>query len=336
MSMPNERSGLSRRGVLGLGAGAATVAAGASLLRATPASAVPTHQTPLTEPGPWAVAGDAPESVTLEPAPLGTRSITHDWTSFIPTGVGVDRQAGTTVGTYIGATLVGGTTAAVALRVPTGASVVRVDLVGFTTALATYSANLVLSRLAPDDYVAVNSLVAAGTGSLAASYTFPTPRKLEPGETLWLDCGGVTTQKYFVAATVHYLPVGEFIPVTPSRIYDSRLEAGALAKGATRTLSVANQIASAGGAANVVPAGARAVACNITVTSTVGPFGYLTVVPGGGSVAGPSTINWDREGATIANGFQVGLDANRQITVGCDGVAGVSTQFIIDVTGYYS
>ena len=134
------------------------------------------------------------------------------------------------------------------------------------------------------------------------------------------------TQKYFVAATVHYLPVGEFIPVTPTRAYDSRSDAGPLAKGATRTLSLAG----------VVPAGARAVACNITVTGTVGPFGYLTVVPGGGSVAGPSTINWDREGATIANGFQVGLDASRQITVGCDGVAGVSTQFIVDVTGYYS
>ena len=86
----------------------------------------------------------------------------------------------------------------------------------------------------------------------------------------------------------------------------------------------------------MVPVGARAVAGNITVTSTVGPFGYLTVVPGGASVAGPSTINWDREGATIANSFQVGVDASRQITVGCDGVAGVATEFIVDVTGYYT
>lgn len=326
MSTANDRTGLSRRGVLGLGASAAAAAVGATLLSAGGASAAPADQLSATEPGRVAFAGDGPQSVTLAAAPLGTRSITHDWTSFLPTGAGSVRQAGTTAGTYIGATLATGNLAAVGLRVPTGASVVRVDLVGFTQALLIYSANLVLSRVATDDYQAIATLSAAGTGSLAASYTFPTPRKLEAGETLWLDCGGMTTQKYFVAATVHYLPVGEFIPVTPTRAYDSRSDAGPLAKGATRTLSLAG----------VVPAGARAVACNITVTGTVGPFGYLTVVPGGGSVAGPSTINWDREGATIANGFQVGLDASRQITVGCDGVAGVSAQFIIDVTGYYS
>lgn len=326
MSTLNDSSGLSRRGMLGLGATAATAAAGASLLRATSASAAPADQSPLTGATPSALAVDGSPSMTLTPAPLGTRSITHDWTSFIPTGVGVSRQAGVTVGTYIGATLVGGTVAAVALQVPTGATVVRVDLVGFTTALATYSANLVLSRLANDDYVALGTVGATGTGLLAASLTLPTPRKLEPGETLWFDCGGMTAQKYFLAATVHYIPVGEFIPVAPTRAYDSRSDTGPLGKSATRTVSLAS----------VVPAGARAVACNVTITSTVGPFGYLTVVPGGGTVAGPSTINWDRPDATLANGFQVGLDASRQITIGCDGVAGVSTQFIIDVTGYYT
>jgi hypothetical protein len=266
---------------------------------------------------------------------VGTRSITHDWTSFIPYGAGVTRQSGTTIGTYIGCTLAGGGNATVNLQVPTGAAVVRVDLVAFTTANVIYNANLVLSRLANDDYISFIGFSPSGTGVVSQSYTFSTPRTLEPGETLLLDIGGITTQKYFLAATVHFLPAGEFVPITPSRVYDSRLAAGALAKGETRTVSVANQIASAGGAANVVLAGARAVVCNITITATVGPFGYLTVVPGGGSTSGPSTINWDRPEATLANGFQVGLDANRQITIGCDGVAGVATQFIIDVTGYY-
>jgi hypothetical protein len=335
MAEQSETKGLSRRGLLGLGATAATVAAGATVFGATGAAAAPGGDVAATS-----GAGGSAESVALSPsaitpvAPLGTRSMTYDWTSFVPYGT-AQKQPGTTTGTYLGVTTSGGSNATVPLHVPVGAALAKVELVSYTTTLASYSANLVLSRLATDDYVALNSMVAAGTGQLLATYTLPTPRVIGIGETLWLDISGIDTTKYFMAATVHYLPVGEFIPINPSRVYDSRQAEGALAKGQTRTISVANQIASAGGATNVVLAGARAISYNVTATATVGPFGYLTIVPGGGSVSGPSSINWDRADATLANGLQVGLDSSRQITVGCEGVDGVSTQFIIDVVGYY-
>jgi hypothetical protein len=335
MAEQSDRTNLSRRGMLGLGATAATVAAGATVFGVGTAGAAPGSDAPATSPN-----GGSSDGAVLSPsavapvAPLGTRSMTFEWTSFNVYNGGY-KQLGFTTGTYTGVTNGAGSTATVALNVPVGAAVAKVELVAFTTTLATFNCNLVLSRLATEDYVSLSNLSVAGTGQISSIYTLPNPRVVGLGETLWLDIGGLDTTKYFVAATVHYLPVGEFIPITPTRVYDSRQAGGALSKGETRTISVANQIASAGGAANVVLAGARAIAYNVTATATVGPFGYLTIVPGGSSVSGPSSINWDRPDATLANGLQVGVDANRQITVGCDGVDGVSTQFLIDVAGYY-
>ena len=88
--------------------------------------------------------------------------------------------------------------------------------------------------------------------------------------------------------------------------------------------------------ANVVPAGATAVAYNLTVTQTAGA-GFLSVTPGSptapSSPPTTSSINWSGDGANLANGLAVKLDASRQIRVRCGG--GGSTDFVIDVTGYY-
>ncbi len=64
-------------------------------------------------------------------------------------------------------------------------------------------------------------------------------------------------------------------------------------------------------------------------------FGYLTVVAGGAATAGPSSINWDRVEATLANGLQGPLNANREVSVFCGGDTGAKTHFLIDVLGYY-
>ncbi len=117
-----------------------------------------------------------------------------------------------------------------------------------------------------------------------------------------------------------------FIPIDPARAYDSRVTGGALPDDSSRTVSVAGQ----------VPDKATAVAYNVTVTDMTGP-GYLAVTPGDAqSPPVSSTINWDGPGETIANGMAVGVDAQRQIKVfsGKTG-APTSTQFVIDVVGYF-
>jgi len=131
---------------------------------------------------------------------------------------------------------------------------------------------------------------------------------------------------------------GAFHAIDPARSFDSRWPANTRITDGTGVLvSVADGHDSAGGvtAANVVPAGVTAIAYNLTATRTAGA-GFLSVTPGSLTPpTGPpttSSINWTADGATLANGLAVKLDASRQIRVRC---GGGSTDFIIDVTGYY-
>ncbi len=135
---------------------------------------------------------------------------------------------------------------------------------------------------------------------------------------------------------------GAFHAVTPFRAYDSRAanpvgNVGPIAVGQNRLVSVKDARDAAGVIIQLsaVPLDAKSVAANITVTGTVGTFGYLTLNPGGDLVERASTINWSAAGQTIANGVTLTLDGSRELTVLCRGVAGNSTQFIIDITGYF-
>ena len=131
---------------------------------------------------------------------------------------------------------------------------------------------------------------------------------------------------------------GAFHSVTPGRVYDSRKSSypqnGPLSSTQNRTLSVANSYDANGVllTTNFVPAGATAVMANITIVETVGS-GFLTVNPGGVTTTNSSTINWSANGQILANGLSLTLNASRQVTV-VNGSAG-STQFIIDITGYW-
>ena len=135
---------------------------------------------------------------------------------------------------------------------------------------------------------------------------------------------------------------GAFHAVTPFRAYDSRAanpvgNVGPIAVGQNRVVSVKDARDSAGVVIQLsaVPLDAKSVAANITITGTVGTFGYLTVNPGGDTVVRASTVNWSAAGLTIANGVTVTLNASRELTVICGGAVGNATQFIIDITGYF-
>jgi hypothetical protein len=133
----------------------------------------------------------------------------------------------------------------------------------------------------------------------------------------------------FTPATVALTPLP-----SPKRVYDSRagqppanVVKGVLASGLDRDVDIKNN-------ASGVPATARAVVGNVTVTNTTSG-GFVDIRPAGTAWAGTSTVNFSSTGQTVANAFTATLGPNATVTVRCGGASNASTDFIIDVIGYY-
>ena len=140
------------------------------------------------------------------------------------------------------------------------------------------------------------------------------------------------SQGVYGVAVQYVPPSAELVVIAPKRVYDSRSGAK-LAQGETRTVSVAT---GTDATPNVIPPGAAAIAYNLTITGTEKNFGFLSVAPGGVTPGeDPSSINWDHAEATQANGLVVGVNAAREIAVRCGGVPGAATHFLVDIVGYY-
>jgi hypothetical protein len=121
---------------------------------------------------------------------------------------------------------------------------------------------------------------------------------------------------------------------SPIRIYDTRPSSaaplgagtGPLAPGSTTSVHVTGT--AVGGIS--VPAGARAVIGNVSVTSPSGP-GNLRLFPTGVATPTVATITY-AAGDTISNGVTVGLNAAGQMNVFVGGAS--TTHVIFDVTGF--
>ena len=142
---------------------------------------------------------------------------------------------------------------------------------------------------------------------------------------VWRKIAGPST-----AGTLHVL--------NPSRVHDSRKPSAnpITSTSGPRTVSIADKIDATGAVvtANLIPAGATAIAYNLTIVNTVGTNGYLAINPGGVTAVSASSINWSAAGLTLANASLVPVSAGRQVTVICGG-SSTSCNFIIDVVGYY-
>jgi len=145
---------------------------------------------------------------------------------------------------------------------------------------------------------------------------------------------GYTVQKQFSNTTgtcivTRPLPTSDlFTSVSPVRIIDSRPSSqvgpynSAWGPTTTRNVSI---IGVAG-----VPAGADAVALNVTVTDTTG-YSHLDLWPAGQAKPSASNLNW-APGWTIPNAVTVMLGTSGQVSVYNN--AG-SANVVIDVVGYY-
>jgi hypothetical protein len=120
----------------------------------------------------------------------------------------------------------------------------------------------------------------------------------------------------------------------PIRIYDTRPASGAPLGAGTGPLAVGSttsiQVTGTSLDGISVPAGARAVIGNVTVTSPSGA-GNLRLFPTGVATPSVATITY-AAGDTISNGVTVGLNAAGQMNVFVGGAS--TTHVIFDVTGF--
>ena len=141
----------------------------------------------------------------------------------------------------------------------------------------------------------------------------------EAGGHLIVDVVGYVTGNANALAT----PRGLFVPVTPSRLIDTRLGAGAVAANG----SIDVQVTGAGG----VPAGGvLALAGTVTVTQSAGS-GFVTAHPAGSTRPEASSVNTIRADQTIANGLVLGTGSGGRITL----YTSTGAQLIVDVGGFY-
>jgi hypothetical protein len=165
-----------------------------------------------------------------------------------------------------------------------------------------------------------NAYVAGETGRTEATF----PVMVGPD----LTFNGVS-DAFVVKIAAFPIPATSFYTLTPCRILDTRDPAGpwggpALSAGAVRTFVIAGRCS--------VPPTANAVSINATVTQPTAR-GHLLLFPGDAPQPLVSTINY-RSGQTRANNAIVLLGSDGTLKVAC-GQASGTTQFILDVSGYF-
>lgn len=120
--------------------------------------------------------------------------------------------------------------------------------------------------------------------------------------------------------------IGEFHPLSPARILDTRTGLGGIsgrfASGSTKTVDVT-------GVGGVLASGVSAVAMNVTVTGATSN-GWLTLFPTGAAKPTASNLNYSA-GQTIANMAVVKVGTDGKIKIYAQG----ATHVILDVVGFY-
>lgn len=134
------------------------------------------------------------------------------------------------------------------------------------------------------------------------------------------------------AASAPITPVADggasYFPLPPGRILDSRADSQVGPYGTPWTTGTTRDVPVIGGGG--VPAGATAVALNVTVTGTSNP-GFLTIWPTQADQPVASSINW-AAGQTVANAVTVPVGPDGHVQVFA---AGGPVDVIFDVVGYY-
>ncbi|MFJ2822832.1 PKD domain-containing protein [Streptomyces toxytricini] len=116
----------------------------------------------------------------------------------------------------------------------------------------------------------------------------------------------------------------DFTPHTPTRLLDTRTGGGKVAPYTSTRVKIAGNAK--------IPAGATAVALNVTVTNTA-TGGHVTAFPGGGQRPATSNLNFEA-GQTVPN--MVIVPVGKDGTVELYNGGWEAVDLIADVTGYFS
>lgn len=139
-----------------------------------------------------------------------------------------------------------------------------------------------------------------------------------------VDIAGVFTGTSSASSTA-----GLFVPITPSRLVDTRDASntpvlGPLPAGGIVTVRTATRFG--------IPGGAAAVALNATITESTAA-GFVQVFPTGGATPGASSnINAERAGQTIPNAAYATLDAAGQFSM----FTQTGGHLLADVAGWFT
>jgi spore germination protein YaaH len=248
--------------------------------------------------------------------------------TFVPLSAGriVDTRTGTGIARYLTANQVASFTVAGKAGVPANATAVVGNATvaypsgaGYVTVAPAIGAGVPTTsslNFPAKDVRANNVTVPLSGGNLQVIYRAPAGHKVD----FIFDVTG-----YFIPG----LSGATFVPVTPMRVVDSRVNqgfAGPLVVKHSGTFSVHGQAS--------VKMTAIAVAGNLTVTGqTAG--GWLAVMPNASTSASTSTLNFPRT-EVRANGFVGPLGPHGKLSVVYGGSTGAySLQAIVDIYGYY-
>jgi hypothetical protein len=257
----------------------------------------------------------------------------------LPTPVRIaDTRAGATdPATYAGKTLAEGTG-------------LTVDIPASANIPATASAVVVnVTAISPTAAGFLTVYPGGGTLPTAANVTFTTGQTVGDNVTVGLgpDAATSSTQSFtvyngpstgggsvdFTADVSGYYSSGSgagFVPIAPTRVYDSRT--GSTEPGAGMTLT-------AGGTANVqvaggttgVPANATAVALNVALTNPTASS-FIDAYPAGATAPGTANQNF-LAGETLSSQVVAGVGTGGEVTIGNH--AG-TVDIVVDVDGYYT
>ena len=210
----------------------------------------------------------------------------------------------------------------------------------FTVTLAPASASPVtvayattaLTATAGTDFTPVSGTLVFDPGVTSRPVNVPilADALAEGVETFRLDLSAPTGAAIaYGQATGRIHDPGNLFTVAPCRVLDTRDAAGAyggpaLGAGQSRSFTLVGRCS--------LPASARAVAVNLTVTGSTAQ-GNLRLYPADQAVPSTSTLNYVA-GQTRANNAIVGLSASGALAVRCTQASGTA-HVVLDVTGYF-
>ena len=149
-----------------------------------------------------------------------------------------------------------------------------------------------------------------------------------------LAVGGVVAPIAVPSAHAALGAGGEYLPVAPARIVDTRSTNSPLSFGTERTFQVTNATALTGAASGIPATNVLAVMATVTVTAAT-KDGYVTVYPKGVATPNASNINF-RANRDTSNVVLLRPGTDGQVAFKFDGATNATAHVIVDVVGWFS